>query len=502
MENALGFVWKYSIGNPLHLVLALVLGTTITFALNVFYNIFLHPLRNYPGPLASRATGLWRAHKLLSGHLPQIVKQLHDEYGPVIRIAPNELSFIDSEAWKDIYGHHGSYEMAKDPRFYRFVGNRIPHNVSTAGRELHSVMRRQLSHGFSERSMRAQEPCIGEYVDLLIHRLEEKCSDGKTALEMRAWLNFTTFDIIGNLGFGSDFGCLENSKYHPWVLTIVENLRSHAIMRALRQYLPAYVLYLLQEHRVLKGRKENIEYAYQTIRKRMEVEVERPDLIEGLVRKKNELAPGEIELNAMFLINAGSETTATLLSGAFFLLGSHRDVLEKLTREVRTTFSSEKDITLISVGSLSYMLACLDECLRMYPPVPLGLPRVVPKGGFKIAGNYVPEDTSVAVWQWAINYSKVHWHKPDEFHPERFLGDKQFANDNLIAMQPFSAGPRNCIGRNLAYAEMRLILARILYRFDIELAPEARDWVKRQKIYTLWDKPELPVYLKPVNAGG
>lgn len=83
-----------------------------------------------------------------------------------------------------------------------------------------------------------------------------------------------------------------------------------------------------------------------------------------------------------------------MLCGAFFLLGTHRDVLDKVVQEVRTTFKSEDEIDLISVNGLDYMLACLKEALRQYPPVPLGLPRVVPKGGGTIAGNWVPQDVS------------------------------------------------------------------------------------------------------------
>lgn len=69
--------------------------------------------------------------------------------------------------------------------------------------------------------------------------------------------------------------------------------------------------------------------------------------------------------------------------------------MKKLTDEVRTTFQSEEEIDLTSVNKLSYMLACLDETLRVYPPVPTGLPRIVPKGGATIAGKFVPEDVSL-----------------------------------------------------------------------------------------------------------
>lgn len=88
---------------------------------------------------------------------------------------------------------------------------------------------------------------------------------------------------------------------------------------------------------------------------------------------------------------------------------------------------------------------------------------------------------------------------PFEFHPERFLEGENaaFEADQRDVLQPFSFGPRNCIGRNLAYAEMRTILARLVWNFDLALAPEGKGWLDRQKVFNLWAKPELPVFLTP-----
>lgn len=108
--------------------------------------------------------------------------------------------------------------------------------------------------------------------------------------------------------------------------------------------------------------------------------------------------------------------------------------------------------------------------------------------------------TTIAVWQWAINHNDEYWTDPYSFRPERWTGeDSRFANDRLDAAQPFLVGHRGCIGRNLAYAEMRLILARIVYAFDIQLSEGSKDWLGRQKNYILWEKPALDVYLKPVS---
>ncbi|KAJ2998876.1 hypothetical protein NUW58_g188 [Xylaria curta] len=422
--------------------IALLLWASIVTVGHLVYNVFFHPLRKFPGPLVCRATNLWRASKLLSGDLPQHVGRLHEQYGPVVRIAPYELAFIESRAWKDIYGHHSSYEMVKDDNFYRPMGRNVPDTIISADRQYHSLLRRQLSHGFSDRSMHAQEPIFRQYVGLLIQRLAER-SDTGTPIDIRAWMNFTTFDVIGNLAFGSDFGCLENSSYHPWVEAITANLKDSATMRAILQFISPSLVFKLNQLGIFKGRNAHMAYTKDKLRGRIEMGAERPDFMEGLLKKRDVLSLADLEMNAALIVLAGSETTATLLCGAFYWLGLHPEILEKVVQEVRTSFKSEDEIDLISVGGLTYMLACLNETLRLYPPTPIGLPRVVPKGGVTIAGQWVPQDTSVAVWQLAAYYSSRNFTRPEEFHPERFLGDPEFAKDDLDVLQPFSVGPRN-----------------------------------------------------------
>ncbi|KAK6822912.1 hypothetical protein PG987_014457 [Apiospora arundinis] len=507
----MGFLHASDIGLSNLALFAIVLGIAY-YAGWLAYNLFLHPLRAFPGPRLHRASNLPRAYWMLQGHLGTKVAGLHRTYGSVVRIAPNELAFTDPQAWKDIYGHRGpgEPEFAKDDQFYRPVKSVPESIISAQSRELHGQLRRQLAHGFSERSMRAQEPIIGGYVDLLIHRLRENCSDGSfpnaTAttpkpVNMREWLNWCTFDVIGDLGFGSPFGCLEQGSYHPWVAMITQTIRFTGVVNSLMNIGASPLVQAISKYGGMRSRDEHQKLTREKLMQRMELGAERPDFLEGLIRKKDELDLDmmKLQMNASLLIVAGSETTATLLSGATFLLLTNPDALAKLTAEVRSTFADDADITLSSVSSLTYMLACLDESLRRYPPVVIGLPRVVPKGGATVAGQFVPEGTTVAVWHYAISQDPKLWTDPNGFHPERFLGDPRFKGDVLEAMQPFSLGPRNCLGKNLAYAEMRLILAKIVFNFDMRIADESRGWLKGQKAFTVWDKPPLQVYLTPVK---
>lgn len=144
------------------------------------------------------------------------------------------------------------------------------------------------------------------------------------------------------------------------------------------------------------------------------------------------------------------------------------------------------------VNSLPYLLAVLEESLRIYPPVPVALNRVVPPDGASICGRWVPGGTVVGIPQYAANHSPINFVDPDTFNPERFMSGKhpEFEGDKRAVFQPFSAGPRNCLGRNLAYAEMKLILARCVFNFDFTPGTNARRWFDQQT-YILWEKRPL-----------
>lgn len=102
------------------------------------------------------------------------------------------------------------------------------------------------------------------------------------------------------------------------------------------------------------------------------------------------MSRAEIEANADILIIGGSETTATVLSGAIYFLTTNPDTLEKLTKEVRSSFSSEGEITLLTAAQLRYMGAVLEETLRLYPPTPVAMPRRTPPGGNIVGDQFIP----------------------------------------------------------------------------------------------------------------
>ena len=212
---------------------------------------------------------------------------------------------------------------------------------------------------------------------------------------------------------------------------------------------------------------------------------------------------GEILETATVLLAAGSETTATLLCGATYYLLSNPSTLAKPTYEIRQAFENEDEICMATVQKLEYQLAVLNEALRLFPPVSGNLRRVTPDEGCMINGRFVPGNTNVAVDLYAAGHSSRNFIRPKEFIPERWLADAgpEFKNDKRKVVQPFSYGPRGCIGKSLAYMEMRLILARALWAFDLQLCQESKGWIHGMKVYAFFEKPQLMVKLSPARRG-
>lgn len=149
-------------------------------------------------------------------------------------------------------------------------------------------------------------------------------------------------------------------------------------------------------------------------------------------------------------------------------------------------------MTFESLADCKYLNACLKEGLRVYPPVPIGSPRVIPAGGQQILGKWLPQDTRVSVHHYSTYHSKDNFVDPEKFVPERWLAGEntRYVNDVQDALQPFGWGHRNCLGQSMAMHEMRLILASVSLRFDFQLCDESKDWLQ-QKTFALWSKNPL-----------
>ncbi|RYO76457.1 hypothetical protein DL766_006409 [Monosporascus sp. MC13-8B] len=487
------------------------------------YNVFLHPLARIPGPRLMAASVLPMGRARTQGRAPYKLVELHERYGPVVRIGPNEVSCVGSAAFRDVYGSRAG-KGGPMPRDHRAALSRRAFGAISllqADVPTHAELRRRMNPAFSERAAREQEPLVARYVDSLVRRLRAECTaaaDGAAAVDMCRYAAWATFDIQGHLLFGEDvFGSLERGRDHPWPTTTMGFFRALTWVKLVTELLPPRVLPAAQRLAAALGAgatlRRHAETAKRLVDRRMAApEGWRPDghpdymsyIARGGAKNTGDtaLTREEMYANAQVLLTAGSDTVATVLCGAVYHLLAHPGALARLAREVRAAFASDADIGFASVsepGRLGYLQAVLSESMRLWPPVATPMARQVPRGGCEVAGYRVPEGALIGVNNYATTRSERNFRHAERFIPERWLGAPEYADDDWDAFQPFGYGPMSCLGSALGRLESRLLLAKLIWHFDLELMPESENWLDNMVNHMIWQKPPLMVKLRPVR---
>ena len=213
-------------------------------------------------------------------------------------------------------------------------------------------------------------------------------------------MQWTTFDVIGKLAFGQDFGCLRTQETHPWIALIFGNLVSIVSIANIRRLGLEWVLPYITPPKAHEARTYNHNFTNDMIKTRIEREGEQHDFWDNVLKheeKSTGMSHDEMVSNASNLVLAGSETTATLLSGAVWQLLQNPEALKKVTKEIRDAYKSDQEIDLFSTSQLKYTLAVLEETMRIYPPVPTQANRQVPPGGDTVLGHFLPGGTTISL---------------------------------------------------------------------------------------------------------
>ncbi|BFZ12157.1 hypothetical protein BsWGS_15196 [Bradybaena similaris] len=169
---------------------------------------------------------------------------------------------------------------------------------------------------------------------------------------------------------------------------------------------------------------------------------------------------------------AGHDTTAAGVPWALYTLAQNSVHQSKVQAEVDSILEGRDSdrIQWSDLTSLQTLQLCIKESMRLYPSVPF-IQRELTQPT-EIEGKLIPPGTFITVAIVNLHRNSLVWEAPDEFRPERFLPENLASMDSF-SFVPFSAGPRNCIGQNFALNEEKVLVSRILHRYQIELAPDA-----------------------------
>ncbi|CEJ93656.1 hypothetical protein VHEMI09232 [[Torrubiella] hemipterigena] len=426
------------------------------------YRAFFHRLNKFPGPFLARLSNFYITWRSVSKfQLFKDVQELHRQYGDIVRIGPSEISIASPEALEKI--HSNQSPCVKGPWYnvlYPVVSLQM-----VKDRKEHARRRRTWDLGFGAKALRNYEPRVSIYTDQLLKKVQESKD---TPLDMAQWFNFYSFDVMGDLAFGKSFDMLKDGVVHDYMKVV------HTNMMAIGAFTHLIWLFPIIKAIPLLNRNNELfqKWLYNHVKERRDrgsaVEdvfswiLKEHDAIENPTKKDIVDLHGDAEL----IVVAGSDTTAATLTCLFYELSRNQEVVEKLQAEVDEFHRDNTDINAVGLAKLEYLQACINEALRLYPPVPSGVQRMTPPQGLQINDAFIPGNTIVQVPTYTLQRDARVFPQPDEFIPERWTSKPELA-PNPAAFAPFSMGRYSCVGKQLALMEIRYVTTSILHKYNL-----------------------------------
>ncbi|KAJ7748813.1 cytochrome P450 [Mycena maculata] len=441
----------------------------VPLALIVAYRVSpFHPLAQFPGPLLNKMTQIRLAYIVYTGKRHLEIARLHDEYGIVVRTGPNTLSINSHDASKRIYAASNCMDKSNAYRPGRLFDGGL---FFIREKNIHDQRRRIWANAFSPVNLHAASHTLSRRSRQLAAHLAELDDQ---PINLSSWIRRWSYDVMGDLTFGKSSRIeLMSDGDKDGVISSGQN---------------ATVLF-----EVLLAKRKQAETP--------EVDI-CSHLLVGDSESAKKLSDEDLEHDALFAIQAGSDTSSGVLILLLYYILANRDVYQKLTQELNVHFAQANEDDERSLFELPYLGAVVQEGLRLGTPSP-GLPRVVPSGGCVIDSTFIPGGTIVGVPAYAQQISGDNfWPEPLDFRPDRWmpggLGPGSVLNKSAVMC--FSSGSFGCLGKTLAIRELYIATAQLLRELEIDLSPSFNHNAFREGIRnmrsTLFQYP-LTVVIRP-----
>lgn len=225
---------------------------------------------------------------------------------------------------------------------------------------------------------------------------------------------------MGDLTFGEPLYMIQNSEYTPWVKAMFGGAKAMTLIQLVKFFPLLDRIWKAMIPKSLKDLEKSLfKQSADRVDTRLAKETDRPDIWSLALREEGKgLTLEEMHTNAPLFMLAGTETTATLLSGLTYLLLKNPETFKLLAKEIRDAFPSVESMSIAEMPKLKYLSSCLEEGLRMYPPVPIGLTRrAAPPEGADILGKFVPPNVSVSLLKLLGGANRLILHLDNHFCP-------------------------------------------------------------------------------------
>ncbi|OAL04258.1 cytochrome P450 monooxygenase-like protein [Phaeosphaeriaceae sp. SRC1lsM3a] len=472
----------------LAVLLPTAFATAVAYVVYIFvFNVFFHPLAKYPGPLVARATIYWKAYTecIANRSFCHVLAELHEQYGDVVRVGPNELHFANPKAYHEIYNNKNRWD--KEERLYKsFNEDRSSFGFLTYAEA--KIRKDVLNRSFSQAAIEGSEGLCVEKTKALCAAFERKIEAG-SSVDLHFAFRCMAMDMIMTLCFGKPIQAVDAPDFRaPIVLAMdasspifirfkYSELYKNMIMKCppnLSKKLSPETAGLVDLQELLRNQINDLSDDPEKLKLLPHNNTIYHRLLDAdAYRDKKVPSAGSLYEEAQALMFGGADTTGNTL-----MVGTHRllknpEKMQRLKAELMKAWPSltGREPSLRDLEGLPYLNAVIKESLRLSSGVVSGLLRVVPPTGATITGVTVPPGTIVSCGSTFVHYNKDIFENPHGFMPERWLESNEL--DNWLVA--FSRGPRGCLGINLAWAELRLGFAHVFRKFDLTLAEEMPD---------------------------
>ncbi|CAH0038995.1 unnamed protein product [Clonostachys rhizophaga] len=479
--------------------------------LRCIYFSYLHPLSHFPGPRIAAVSNTWYAYHWFSGRWPWVMEDVLREYGDVVRIAPNELVFFTPKAFHDIYApqHKGLETWVKTN--FQNRGKDLGGIVWEEDPIRHREVARKLSPAFSSQNSRAMDPVVEKHVTHFIERMKElgSVTEGVSLID---WSNWYYMDLSADLVWNEETHQMRDRKSSVYLDVLLGFNAFATVMQVFKRFpLIKPMQYLFVPLSKLSSLGQVKKMTKQAVERRIERrgKLHHGDYFEFILpdpeplpsNRREQYLIGSLGLQLLF---TSFGPMSDWLYGIIVFLTEEPECYKEFVAEIRGHFNSLDEITPEALTSLPYLHAALEESLRLLPSNSTGLPRFSPGG--TVDGHYIPKGTHVQTSVFANGRSPRFFHEPLKFRPQRWLPsshplyDKAFEDDNLKGLYPFNLGPRVCLGRQTAWRQGKLSIAKVLWFFDIVRVPGQDFDLERDLLhYGFLEKPDLKVRFLPVQ---
>ncbi|OSD05151.1 high nitrogen upregulated cytochrome P450 monooxygenase 2, partial [Trametes coccinea BRFM310] len=480
-----------------------------------------HPPAAYRGPLGCKLSKFWMACLSVTGRQHLYLKRLHERYGDVVRIGPNELSFRDPSFLGAMLGVGG---VPKGPQIAGRVLSitNVPF-IGIMDPEVHSERRKPWARAFSATALKEYEPMVARRADQLVQVLEKQ----EKEVMLGKFFNYFAYDFMCDMAFGGGSELLrdgdENNVWH-----LIEDALRQVKLPTFTSHVPYLGPYFSQLPGVGATVGRLVSYSRALVQKRIEQGSHHKDIFHYLARFSSLIQrphPPIQQLmdDGILAIVAGSDTTSSALTSLIHCLLSHPGTMKRLQTEIDEYYPAGENVfDTTHYRAMHYLTAVINETLRLYPPVPTGTQRRVPhrSQGVMLGSYSVAPGTAMFLHPYSLQRDPRNFFPfPEEFWPERWLvaaGHSTFADalarspdananvettsfrHNESAFLPFSHGPANCVGKQLAMQEMRMVVCALIQKFELRLR-EGWDVDKYDEAfldYFVTTRPDLPVTLR------